>query len=46
MLRWLLSVIDIWHYNDAMLEDSLAEVESDLHLVAKWAQLIVSCLIT
>ena len=28
MILWAESVIDIWHYKDAVLEDGLAEVES------------------
>ena len=41
MVTWYLSVIDIWHYKDAMLEDGFAEVDCDHHLVTKWAELSV-----
>ena len=40
-----ISIIDILHYEDAMLEDCSAEVKSDHHLVSKWAKLSVRSLI-
>ena len=40
------SLVEIWHYKDAMLEIGLAQVESDHHLVTKWAELSVRGLVT
>ena len=35
------SVIEILHYKDAVLEDGFSEIDSDHHLVTKWAELSV-----
>ena len=46
MFTWPVSAIEIWHQKNAMLEEGLTEVESDLHLVTKWAELSVGGLVT